>query len=96
MILRLSDNTELMVVNASEYYRRGDRRFETNIREKMTLQEVKDLFSETNMKTMTLIDDNQKEAVLVGYKSILSITIDYDDVDLLESSLKIILTEAEL
>lgn len=96
MILRLSDNTELIVTNASEYYRRGDRRFETNIREKMTLQEVKDLFSETNMKTMTLIDDNQKEVVLTGYKSILSITIDYDDVDLLESNLKIILTEAEL
>jgi len=91
MILKLKNNFELDIIEASEYYRRNEQRFEFNFNNTYSVEEIKGILF-NNIDVMTLCNDSQ-EISIIGYNKILSIELEYNATDLMQSEIRVVLTK---
>lgn len=91
MILKLKNNFELNILNASEYYRREEQRFEFNFISNYSVEMMKNILF-NNIDFMTLINEG-KEILIEGYDKIFSIELEYSTIDLEQSDIRVILSK---
>lgn len=91
MILKLKNEYELNILEASEYYRRDEQRFEFNLISNYSVAMIKNILF-NNIDFMTLINEN-KEVIIEGYNKIFSIELEYNTIDLEQSNIRVVLTK---
>ena len=97
MIIKLLDNTEINILDAVEYYRKGSKKWylEINFYGTYSNEELLEIFREENILKIILIDDNEHEIELLGYNAINDIRIEYNKTELNESNILVSLMKIE-